>query len=89
MQLESRIEARFQAFTHEVDLLREEIAQSVEGHGRNVKEWTRNKLVHVNAQLRGLRSFTEEVETFVRENVHLKKAEPQPGKLQLVKVVRK
>ena len=30
-QLESKIETRFQAFTREVDLLREEIAQSREG----------------------------------------------------------
>ena len=36
-QLESRIEARFQAFTHEVDLLREELAHSVEGQNRHLR----------------------------------------------------
>ena len=64
VRLESRIEARFQAFTHEVDLLREEIA---EGSGKSVKEWTGTKLAHVTAQLRGLKIFTEEVETYIRE----------------------
>ena len=63
-QLESRIESRFQAFTQDVDL-REESAQSVEGNSKSVKEWTRTKLAHVTAQLRGLKSFTEEVETYV------------------------
>ena len=50
-RLESRIEARFQAFTHEVDLLREEISQSIERHDKNAKEWTRGKLTHMT-QLR-------------------------------------
>ena len=67
VQLESRIEARFQAFTQEVDLLREEVAQSIEGNGKSVKKWTRTKLSHVTAQLRGLKNFTKEVETYVRE----------------------
>ena len=35
-RLESRIEARFQAFAREVDLPREEIAQSLEGHDKNL-----------------------------------------------------
>ena len=44
VQLESRIEARFQACTQEVDLFREEIAHSIEGDGKSIKEWTRTKL---------------------------------------------
>ena len=66
-QLESRIETRFQAFTHEVAQLREELAHSVQGQNKHLKEWTRAKLTHVTSQVKGLRSFASHVETFVRE----------------------
>ena len=80
MQLESRIEARFQAFTHEVDLLREEITQSAEGNAKSVKEWAGTKLAHVTAQLRGLKKLPNNWRHMSERNVPLK-AEPQPGKL--------
>ena len=65
--LEARIEARFQAFAFEVVLLREEVSQSIDGQDKNLKDWTRSKLAHVSTQLRGLRIFATEVETFLHE----------------------
>ena len=53
--------------TREVDLLREEIAQSLEGHDKNLKEWTRSKITHMTSQMRCLENFAAEVENFVRE----------------------
>ena len=69
-QLESRIDAQFQAFTHEVDQFREELAHSAEaaeGQTKHFKEWTRGKLNHMMTQMKGLRSFALHVESFVRE----------------------
>ena len=73
-QLESRIEARFQAFTREVDLLREEIVQSLEGRDKNLKEWTRSKIAHVTSRMKDLRNFAAEVATFVRETCSSQKS---------------
>ena len=60
-QLESRIDARFQAFTQEVDQFREELAhsaQAAEEQTKHLKEWTREKL-----------NRETHVESFVRELV--------------------
>ena len=66
--LESRVEARFQAFTRKVDLLREEFSNSLEGQDKKLREWTRSKLANVTSKERHLRDFAAQVETFVREN---------------------
>ena len=43
-------------------------ADSVLLQDKNFKEWTRGKLTHMTSQMRGLRNFATEVETFVRES---------------------
>ena len=86
-QLESRTEARFQAFTYEVDQLREKMAHLVEGQNKHLKEWTRGKLTHVTSQAKGLRSFASHVETV--SVVLLRITEPQLWKRLLVKVMKR
>ena len=59
--------ARFQAFTGEVDLLREGFSHSLEGQEKNLK-WTRSKLTNVTSRVRDLQDFVAQVETFVHEH---------------------
>ena len=59
--------------------------QSIEGRDRNLKEWARGKLTHMNTQLRGLRDFATAVETFVHQKRSLRRAEPQLRNLALAK----
>ena len=76
-RLDSRIEAGLQAFSRKVDKLWEELSQSIDGQDKDLKEWTRGKLTHVNTQLRGLREFATAVERFVHHKFSLRRAEPQ------------
>ena len=66
-RLDSRIEAGFMAFSREVDELREETTQSIEGQDRNLKEWTRSKITTVATQLKGLREFAIAVEQLIHK----------------------
>ena len=66
-RLDSGIEAGFQAFSRKVDELREEMSQSIDGQDKDLKEWTRGKLTHVNTQLRGLGEVATAVEKFVHQ----------------------
>ena len=81
-RLESRIQAGIQAFSREVNVLREEVLQSISGQDKNLKEWTRGKLTHMNTKLRGLREFATAVETLFIRSVPLRRAsapESSPG----------
>ena len=49
--LESRVEARYQAFTQEVDQMREEWDRSTQEHCKSVKNWAREKLEHADRQV--------------------------------------
>ena len=75
--LTPKIEAGFQAFSREVDELRGELSQSIDGQDKDLREWTRSKLTHVNSQLRELKEFAMAVEKIV----HQKLSPPQSGVL--------
>ena len=62
--MESRIEARYKAFTHEVDQMREEWNQVVQKQSDETRVWLQ-KLEKVEQQMRGLSSFATHVEKFL------------------------
>ena len=74
-RLDTKIEAGFQAFSREVDELRENISQAIDGRHED-KKWARGKIIHVNTQLSGLREFRLLKDLFAR-SFPSKKAEPQ------------
>ena len=56
-RLDSRLEAGFQAFSCEVDELREELSESIDGQDKDLKEWTGSKLYsgeHTAERLEGV-----------------------------------
>ena len=69
--LESRVvEARYQAFTQEVDKMRERggINQATQEHCKSVKNWAREKLEHDDRQVKGLKSFALSVEEYIERH---------------------
>ena len=64
-QLESHIEARYQAFAEEVDQMREDWDRATQGHCDLVKTWRRERLEHVDHQMKGLKSFALHVEKYI------------------------
>ena len=66
-RLGSKIEAGFRAFSLDVDELREEMSQAIDGQEKDLREWARDKIAKLNAQPSGLREFVTAFEQFIHK----------------------
>ena len=60
--LESKVEARYQAFMQEVDQMREAWDRSTQEHCKSVKSWAQGRLEHLDRQVKGFKSYALSIE---------------------------